>query len=162
MSESWRPVVGFPGYEVSDLGRVRSARKILRSGTMSEGYQLVSLRRDGKGHSRLVHHVVLEAFVGPRPVGMQARHVNEREKGNNRLDNLAWGTPRENEADKIRHGTSQHGERNHRAKLTNEQADTIRASSDSGVSLAAKYGVSEPVVSAIRHGRKYIKPTEEK
>jgi hypothetical protein len=47
---------------------------------------------------------------------MQCRHLDGN-RSNNRLDNLAWGTPLENGADKARHGTAK-GERNGRAKLT--------------------------------------------
>ena len=156
MGERWLPVVGFAGYEVSDHGRVRSTRKILTPGLSSNGYLLVSLRRDGRSHSMLVQHLVLEAFVGPRPKGQQARHVDTRTKTDNRLTNLAWGTQSENESDKIRHGTSQHGERNHQARLTNVQADEIRRSDLSGQALSAKYGVAESVISAIRTGRRYV------
>ena len=48
-----------------------------------------------------VHRMVLEAFVGPCPEGMQCRHLNDV-KNDNRLNNLAWGTRKENSADAIR------------------------------------------------------------
>ena len=106
---------------------------------------------NGKHVLRLVHHLVLEAFVGKRPKGTEARHVNDRDPTNNRLDNLAWGTHRENEADKIRHGTSQHGERNAMCKLTDAQVNEIRASKELGRVLSARYGVVEPQISRIRN-----------
>jgi hypothetical protein len=59
-----------------------------------------------------VHHLVLEAFVGPCPPGQEARHVNDNDRANNALSNLAWGTHRENCADRDRHGATARGDRN--------------------------------------------------
>lgn len=56
---------------------------------------------DGKHTVRYVHHLVLEAFVGPRPPGMEACHFDGNAQ-NNRLENLRWGTSAENKADAIR------------------------------------------------------------
>ncbi|MGH3845534.1 MAG: HNH endonuclease [Pseudonocardiaceae bacterium] len=57
----------------------------------------------------LVHHLVLTAFVEPRPPGKEGRHL-DRNPGNNHLSNLRWSTHSENQLDQIRHGT--HYERN--------------------------------------------------
>ncbi|SHJ57885.1 NUMOD4 motif-containing protein [Nocardiopsis flavescens] len=108
--EVWKPVVGFPGYEVSDRGRVRSFKRdpegeLLKLHPGGRGYLQLVLRRDGRSHSRLVHRVVLEAFAGPCPPGQETRHLNG-DRFDNRRANLAWGTPAENRADAIRHGTS--------------------------------------------------------
>lgn len=105
----------------------------------------------GKRVNRQVYHLVLEAFVGPCPSGEEARHL-DGDHTNNRWDNLAWGSHLENEADKIVHGTSQHGERNAQAKLTNAQADEIRTSTEPGRTLAVRYGVADSLISRIRHG----------
>jgi HNH endonuclease len=60
-----------------------------------------------------VHHLVLEAFVGPAPEGKPiCRHFPDRDRHNNRLDNLQWGTYLENEADKLFHGMRATGDRN--------------------------------------------------
>ena len=56
---------------------------------------------EGRCHE-YVHRLVLETFVGPRPDGMEARHLNG-DCQDNRVENLIWGTPLENGADKIRH-----------------------------------------------------------
>jgi hypothetical protein len=57
-----------------------------------------------------VHHLVLEAFVGPRPAGHEAAH-GDGDKTNNALANLRWATPKENAADRYRHGTVLFGTR---------------------------------------------------
>ncbi len=156
-TELWRPVPS-SYLEVSSLGRVRShawgKSRILKPYPNVAGYLAVNWRTDGKRFARLVSHLVLEAFVGPRPEGQETRHLN-RDNQNNRLDNLAWGTRQENNEDKVRHGTSLR-------KLTMEQAQEIREASSAGVSgrkLARAYGVSNPVVVHILRGR-YYRPLE--
>lgn len=107
MTEIWMPCPGYPGYEVSDLGNVRSPKQILVSVVGSHGYLQTQLRR---GNVRTVHSLVLEAHVGPCPQGMESRHLDGN-KLNCRLDNLCWGTPKQNGKDKIRHGTAHSGAR---------------------------------------------------
>ncbi|MFG1794233.1 NUMOD4 motif-containing HNH endonuclease [Nocardia sp. NPDC049149] len=116
MNEEWRDVIGHVGqYEVSNFGRVRSIPRtrntadgrlvryvgkmlVLQSDT--KGYRQVSLLRK----TRRVHVLVLEAFSGPRPIGMVARHLNG-DVNDNSIGNLAWGTPSENMYDTVRHGS---------------------------------------------------------
>lgn len=162
-AEEWRPIPSAPGYEASNLGRIRSWRsthghrrfvpKLRKLRSNVHGYAVISYVDDVKGKfvTRFVHHLVLEAFVGPKPATKVARHL-DGDHTNNRRDNLAWGTSKENAADKVRHGTSQHGERNHQAKLSNAEADAIRSSRELGRVLAARYGVAESLISRIRNG----------
>lgn len=69
----------------------------------NKAHRIVSLCRDGKGHSRLVHHLVLEAFFGPCPPGMQACHYDDVGSNNN-LANLRWDTQSANTFDSYRNG----------------------------------------------------------
>jgi hypothetical protein len=134
--ERWLPVVDFEGiYEVSDLGRVRSLDRmradgravikgrVLKQGKDKRDYVIVDLSR-GTSLTRRVHHLVLKAFVGPRPEGMHGCH-NDGDKGNNIRENLRWDTRTNNEADKVRHGTSLRGERNHSAKFNDTDIERI-------------------------------------
>ncbi|WP_336158169.1 HNH endonuclease signature motif containing protein [Amycolatopsis sp. VC5-11] len=102
--ENWRRVPGAAGYLISDAGRLMSIcgreARILRPSSNRKGYQLVKVH----GLNRSVHRLVLEAFVGPRPEGQEARHLNGN-PADNRLHNLAWGTSSQNKADMVRHGT---------------------------------------------------------
>lgn len=84
----WRPVVGFPAYEVSDLGGVRKDGRPL---TLSDnnGYRYVWLRTSSGRKFCAVHRLVIEAFGGPRPVGSVCRHLDSN-RANNRADNLVW------------------------------------------------------------------------
>lgn len=109
MTEEWRPIPGFLRYIVSDQGRVaslwtRSPRVLKVDSTGVHRYVRVSLRRDGQTYVRPVHQLVAEVFHGPRPDGMQVRHL-DGDALNNAAINLAWGTASENAIDKIRHGT---------------------------------------------------------
>lgn len=118
--ETWKPVVGYEKfYEVSNHGRVYSLpRRILsggrylnRSGKMLKlkahkaGHRYIGLYRGNGQEFEQVHRLVLEAFVGPAPDGMFGCH-NDGNPFNNRVDNLRWGTPKENMRDKAVHGTN--------------------------------------------------------
>lgn len=75
-------------------------------------YLWVRLSREGRAYSKVVHRLVLEAFVGPCPPGMEGCH-NDGHKQNNRLGNLRWDTPRENQLDTVRAGTHHMTARTH-------------------------------------------------
>lgn len=123
MNENWRPVPGYSAYEVSDLGRVRSVSRIDAAGkrrrgrmrsltTMHSGHLSVTLRGEEGRRRFLVHHLVLMAFVGPRPVGMEACHWNDK-PSDNRLVNLRWDTRSANQLDSVRNGTHHVARRTH-------------------------------------------------
>lgn len=117
MTEIWRPVVEDPLYEVSSLGRVRSLDatiwygprvgfgkrkgRILKPSVDGRGYLTVRL---SKRRTAAVHRIVAAAFLGPRPPGQVARHM-DGDKTNPKLSNLEYGTQKENHADSYRHGT---------------------------------------------------------
>lgn len=125
MVEQWRPVVGWEGlYEVSDMGRVRSTDSIVderdrwggvRSRAVKgrilsttpvkrHGYPRLTLSRNGRRRPVKVATLVAEAFIGPRPAGMEVCHW-DGDRVNSRLCNLRYDTPRANRMDSIRHGT---------------------------------------------------------
>jgi len=122
LSEQWLPVVGHPGYEVSDYGRVRSLDRITHCSNgvdrqcrgqilkpmIPAGYARVRLGRKW----RSVHHLVLEAFIGPCPSGYQCCHDNG-DSTDNRLFNLRWDTVSANQFDRVRHGTHQEAAKTH-------------------------------------------------
>ena len=111
-AEIWLPVVGFENwYWVSDLGRVKSRRKVLAAGPDAYGYPKVSLCRNGVAKTARVATLVMAAFVGPRPMGMEIRHFPDRNPANCSLANLSYGTHSQNEKDKIEHGTHQNASR---------------------------------------------------
>ena len=169
--EIWKPVVGYEGlYEVSDLGSVRSlprswidswGRKMSRTGivlkqTINEwGYPIVKLY-GGKGVHRSwnVAHLVIGAFVGPRPPDMEVCHEDGK-PGNSALINLRYDTPIGNQADRVKHGTDTRGERHARAKLTNEDVRQIRMMRNIVTQhvLAGIFGIADSGICNIQRGR---------
>lgn len=167
--ETWKQIVGFEGYEVSDLGNVRSWRSkngrgfakvpsLLKPSNISgKPYLRVSLYKDGRPQIFRLHRLVLEAFVGPCPEGMEGCH-NDGNPENNVLGNLRWGTPVENMQDQYEHCTRVFGERVTIAVLTSEQVEEIKRRLEDGKhgigrQLAKEYGVRDGVISAIKNGK---------
>jgi hypothetical protein len=165
--ERWAPIAEWEGfYAVSTEGRIRSEARIvsrsdgsqqsvrervLKLGVHSGGYLSVVLCRDGIPRSVFVHRIVLQAFVGPCPRGMESRHL-DGDKANPRLGNLAWGTPVENAADRARHGRQVSGERVGNSKLTRVAVDRIRLDGRAHTKIAADFGVSQTMISRIKRG----------
>lgn len=148
--EMWKVIDSFPQYAVSTLGRVRSRRGFLKPVLKKQtGYLVVTLRRRGKRFQPLIHSLVLEAFVGPRPEGHQACHNNGK-RNDPRLENLRWDTVKGNHADRDRHGTTIRGEKSPFAKLTTEQVHEIRRAEQNQPALAKKFGVSQVLISRIQ------------
>ena len=114
-AETWKPIPGWEDlYEVSDHGKVRSLDRIDRNGIRRRGRVLKSsadsngrlrltLHKNGQRKSVRVHRLVLLAFVGPCPDGMEACHANDT-PADNRLSNLRWDTPSANQYDAVRNG----------------------------------------------------------
>lgn len=174
----YRDVPGFPGYRVGSDGTVWSCKeRIKRPGlnriayelsdrwhtvtgnTNEKGYLSVCLYCGAAGNRkvsvRFVHRIVLEAFIGPRPKGMGARHFPDRNPANNRLENLSWGTSKQNRDDMIVHGTVLFGEKNHNRKLNDKLVQRIRSiaatESRTKQSIASEFQLSVSTVSrAIR------------
>lgn len=165
----YKDVPGYPLYQVGSDGSVWSCalngpRKGEKRGRYmklspradKDGYPRVTLCRDGKASAPLgVHYLVLLAFVGPRPDGLQACH-GDGNPSNCRLSNLRWGTPSENNLDKRNHGTDQSGERNGNRKLSAEDVREIKEHSrefGSQIRLARKFGVHRDTIRKIWSGR---------
>lgn len=168
MIENWRPVIGHEGsYEVSDQGRVRSLDRtvvfkngakrfykgqILKHG-YSKGYPRVNLYKDTFPDFALIHQLVLAAFVGPMPFGMEVRHYDGNRE-NATLGNLLYGTNGDNYRDKIRHGRDNGGERSAWAKLKSEDIPVIRDLCASGCytqqEIGDMYGVGQDEISRIK------------
>lgn len=105
--------------------------------------------------------MIADAFHGPQPQGYDCRHLDGN-KLNSRPENLAWGTRADNQRDRERHGTSNHGEANGCAKLTAGDAIAILSRSRAGEtdkSIATTYGVAPAVVWCIKNGRTWSHAT---
>lgn len=132
------PIPNHDGYFADELGNIFSMRphpwndkpptepRKLKPWIDSEGRYRVTLCDGKRKHKRKVSHLILETFKGACPEGMEACHDPDNNQANNAFANLRWDTHKNNEADKIKHGTSQHGERNHESKLTEGKVENAR------------------------------------
>jgi len=162
--EKWKVIEGYPYYEVSNRGQVRSLPRLVRCrgggsrlvvGGIRKlckvpggGYYVVSLHNDGGQKRFYIHRLVLDAFRGPKPnPRMVCRHL-DGDPTNNRRSNLVWGTCQENADDMRRHGTVDRpaGEKHPCAKLTDKKVLRIRKLYATGeytlAAIATAYGVT--------------------
>lgn len=135
-SATFRLIDRYPGYKFSSDGQVYSCWtnggkqsegwKLLLSEEIKGGYLRVRLRVDTQVYEACqVAHLILEAFVGKRPLDYVACHRDGDPK-NNSISNLRWDTRPNNEEDKKLAGTHQTGSGNPAAKLTEDDAIKIR------------------------------------
>ncbi len=177
-TETWKDIKGYEGlYKVSNFGRIKSlARKltlklvgsrwgksyvrirtvqeIIRKQQEHRGHWMITLSENGKRKGFSTHRLVLDAFVGPCPEGMECCH-NDGNGLNNHVDNLRWDTAKANGQDRIKHGTSNAGSTHAMAKLTEELVKQMRLFHKSGKftirELSEIYETSYCQVSQIVH-----------
>ncbi len=164
----YRDIQGHPGYRVGNDGSVWTCKVYVGRGkgwwangsTWSRlvacvgksGYLHVSI---GPG-VKLVHRLVLEAFVGPCPDGMESRHFPDRTRTNCALSNLSWATKKANQADRRTHGTHMAGESHPSSILTSANVLAIRARLANGEHpkvIGKDFGVTHDAIRAIRDGK---------
>lgn len=175
LGEIWKSVLDYEGfYEVSNKGRIKSLPRVIErsnGGYLTKTYILVgSMRKNGlyvglhksiePGVRKAVAHLVLEAFVGPKPNGKEALHYPDPSHYNNCVENVRWGTRSENEQDKRDNGTYNKrwkkpgiGEKNHNSKLTELDVKEIRQHyrtvTFSILELAHRYNVCDLTIKQI-------------
>jgi len=129
--------------------------RILKQTSQNQGYLYVNLGPD----RWLVHTLILTAFICPRPLGYQGCHRNDV-KTDNVLNNLYWGTRKENAVDAELNGRRQDytkqakGEQHHQSKLRESDIRFIRTNykRGDGPELAKRFGVNITTVCKIARG----------
>lgn len=133
-TEIWKDIPGYGNhYQASNLGNIRvkdrvvekfsvlankvvkqyyKARILTPSKSSKYGHVNVHLGFDKTKKNVAVHTLVLLAFVGPRPEGMECCH-NNGIAYDNRLENLRWDTHLANNADRKAHGRYKVGPEHH-------------------------------------------------
>lgn len=175
--EVWRDIPGFEGYyQASNMGRIKSLsrqifisksnrsigyyrrvnERFLKPGLTSNGYFSCTLWVEHESHQQTIHSLVLESFSGLRPDGLYGCHKDD-DKTNNRLENLYWGTPKENSGDKIINGNQPYGEKCQSSKLIAADVINIRqmAKTKTAKELSEKYGVLQPQIWRIIHRKQW-------
>lgn len=155
-------LVEYPGYLVGDDGSVWSYWT--NYGMTDVPYKIQGHSVNGHINIYLqnikreigAHVLVLTAFVGPRPPGMQGCHYDD-DGTNNRLENLRWDTPLGNSQDAIRNDRLHNGEDNGAAKISNRDVRRIKSArirnTDELVVLADELGVHRITIQRIRNGK---------
>jgi hypothetical protein len=170
-SEIWAPLAEYPGYEVSSCGKVKSFWKRGCRPQITEKFRILVPFADGDGRlhvglrtsngtiRRKVHQLVLEAFVGPCPEGLECLHKNG-DHTCNVLSNLKWGTRLENLEDRKNHGSNarcgQRGMDHRDSKLTDSQVKEIVKLRQDGlgiVKIGEMFGIHSSNVSRIANGK---------
>ncbi len=169
-----KAIPGYPGYFATDEGDIYSTmrtknnvpkkRKLTRD---KDGRPIVNLMQNKKLTSRLVHRLVLLAFVGECPASMEACH-NDGDYLNNHIVNLRWDSRASNEEDKKNHGQTQRGEKNVHSKLKEDDVFRIRELLRRGFSQARigrMFGITIQSVHLIKTKKnwnwlKYVKPEQ--
>lgn len=167
----WRAIPGFPDYEASSEGAIRrrTAPKRNRLYPITgfcdpRGYIMVGIKNAvGQLKNVQVHKLVCLAFHGLPPSPAHQVAHNDGSRGNNSSLNLRWATPKENTADKILHGTSQRGEKNPIAKLSEAAIPEIFRLANAGEmqrSIARRYGVHQRQIFNVLHKRTWAHVSE--
>jgi HNH endonuclease/NUMOD4 motif len=165
--EVWKDIPGYEGvYRASNLGRIESVeRKVFVARKNGSAFyntikgRIMSQYPDRYGYltasiftkPKAVHQLVMRAFVGPLPEGMQVAHGNGDRK-DNRLENLRYATAKENISDRDMHGTTARGDTHGRSKV--KESDWPQIVALRGVvsqeEVARQFGVSQARVSKIQ------------
>lgn len=169
MKEIWKPIPGYEGrYEVSNKGRARSLDRYSKRNSVDNRKpylvrgKVLSQFVTPSGHVTVhiarkwlyIHRLVLLAFVCPpeqyaSDTRVEGRHLDGN-PANNTLQNLAWGTVKENRADRRRLGE--------KSKLTREQMLALQDDLRNGMLLkevADKYRIDRHTAAKYRDGHMY-------
>lgn len=94
-----------PNYDISNFGLVRNRKtgKLLYGCISNTGYPVISLSKEGKAKTYLIHRLVAEAFID-NPNNYDFIDHIDRNKINNHYKNLRWATHSMNMRNKKPHG----------------------------------------------------------
>jgi hypothetical protein len=172
MKEIWRDVFDFEGlYQVSNYGRVKSLarfvnhwrgkrfvkERILKPIDDGNGYFIVRLCKNNKGHNKFIHQLVAIAFIENPENKSQVNHV-WGDKKDNRVSSLEWSTSVENNEHAYRTGLINNtGENNGQAKLTESQVKKIKELRGilTQKEIAKTFNLSQGHISNIQNNKKW-------
>lgn len=156
-----RPIPSTLGYSASRCGKIISHHRLepfeLKQSNHRQGYKKVCVKTENGIKNRLVHRLILEAWVGPCPEGCVTNHRNGV-KSDNCLENLEYCTQSENMVHACGYGLSPkppitRGSECRLSKLNEKKVLAIRSSTDRKPGyvrrLADEYGITPSTVSKI-------------
>jgi HNH endonuclease len=157
----------FPGYRISNQGVLQSCRnhgkltndwRTLNKKPDKTGYTTIMLSCNSKKIYKRLHTLVMLAFIGPCPAGMEVCH-NNGNRTDNRLANLRYDTRKHNHDDTLRHGRRPVGEQRWNSKLKKEDIPIIRAYIETGFSdieiadIFSDRKIDRKTINAVRIGK---------
>lgn len=177
LEQTWKEIPKHPGFLVSVDGIVWDLKKQQEKPFASptrQGYKRVRFHKNGKTIYRMVHHLVLETFVGTRSKNKVTNHINGV-KTDNQLYNLEWVSESENRKHAFRIGLCEKtreasrrnalkylgknkGEEVHNSKLTREDTIKIKELCKSGIpqrEIAKQFKVTQACISLINTGKNW-------
>ncbi len=166
----YKTLPGLVGYRISSDGHVYTRWQLSGRGNVlgtqwrrlkgtQYRYQRVRIRRFGVVKWVMVHRLVLEAFVGPCPTGLEGYH-NNGNKLDNRVENLRWDTRASNRIDSYDHGGHKSGEAHHWTRISDETVVEMKKLVKKGMSYRAiekKLGLPKDYVSGCMCGRMRVR-----
>jgi hypothetical protein len=152
--ENWIELWEFPGYHVSNRGKVRGKRgNVLNPSIGKRGYFIVCLSVDGKRYTKMVHQLVLKTFRPEQPPDTTVDHIN-RNRTDNRIENLRWASKQQ----QIDNSEMPKGSKHPMSKLTENDIPKIRQLLSMGITqtrIAEQFGVAQHTVSRIKNKKEW-------
>ena len=169
--EIWKTINGYEGlYEISNLGRVKSLSKTIKSprgfritkekilikNIVSTGYHAVALCYNNNRKPFRVHRLVANAFITNSKNKPCVNHINGI-KTDNRSENLEWCNQSENMNHAFKNNLYKpiFGE-SYKSKLTEKEVLEIKSKENKIIVnkiLAKKYNISPTTISDIKNNK---------
>ena len=154
-----KEIENYPEYYIGKNGSVYSTKssKYLKPIKKNTGYLYVFLYNHGSMKKRYIHLLVLNAFKGRKPEGYESRHLDGNNQ-NNHINNLEWGTKKQNINDKWEHGTMPIPHESKFTKLKPEDIPKIRALHRVGCPyriIGELFGTSKTTIQKIINGQRW-------
>lgn len=171
ISDTKVPIKDFNNYFISNIGEIFKLTGNgfikLKPSKDKDGYFRIRMTKNGKRIEKRIHRLVTETWIGP-PLDNNKQwvcHINGINT-DNRVENLKWGSPKDNSMDRVKHGNSMFGEKNNTTILDEQTVLKIRNEyisygfrKNNAVALSEKYGTTKQNIKSIikRLSWKHIK-----
>lgn len=147
----WKEVPGFKGYSVSNVGLVKGRRGSLLSQRLNrDGYPVVNIPSH-PWQKVPTHVLVCLAFIGPPKEGQEVLHIDS-DKTNNNVDNLRYGSKKDNAADRVSNGNN--GNYRNKASPTKKVQRSDGRIFNSASGAARAIGCSPTLISRVLRGER--------
>lgn len=167
--EIWVSVVGYEQrYMISNLGRLKSLphkkmpiEVLMTACKNNHGYYYFTLSINNKRNNKFQHRLIAQHFI-PNPNNKpQVLHKNDT-PADNRIENLEWGTGKENIEQAVSRNRMNHGEDRALCKLKENDVLYIFNSKKNNTILGNKFNVSPTACFNIKKGRSWVSLTGKK